>query len=258
MFDPIPQTPRYRLVAEALIARIEDGSLPAGKKLPPDRVLVESLGVSRATLREALIALEVMGHIETRFGAGAFVTEATPEQTPTEAPDAPLETAGMAHGPFETLEARRLIEGELAALAAEQTTPAQLDKLWDAVHRMETASRWDAQADEAFHATIAEAAGNAVLAGLAARFWGGRTQDPLWSFLEDSVEDANRRPALVAKHEAIIEALTEGDADAAREAMHRHLDSFAETLLDTLDSPSQESAEAIAYRRLQTGCRSTA
>lgn len=266
MFEPIPQTPRYRLVADALIARIEDGSLQVGKKLPPDRVLVDQLGVSRATLREALIALEVMGYLETRFGSGAYVADrqpgkrdAAPAPRTAKAKDTAAEAATQAapvpafsNGPFETLEARRLIEGELAALAAGQIMPPELDRLWDAVNRMETAAGWDAEADEIFHATLAKAAGNSVLAELAADFWRSRKNDPLWSVIDRAVEDTNNRPALVAEHQAIIEALTEGDPDAARAAMHRHLDSFAETLLNELEAPADGSPETVPHSRLKT------
>jgi DNA-binding FadR family transcriptional regulator len=259
MFDPIPQSPRYRLVADALAARIVDGSLPVGAKLPPDRVLVEQLGVSRATLREALIALEVMGFLETRFGSGAYVAR---KHSATARPPQTSETtrlgqhadpqSTLSHGPFETLEARRLIEGELTALAAEQVMPHHLDRLWQAVSQMESALDWDAEADQSFHRIIAEAAGNAVLAAFAARFWTERKDDPLWKSIETAVQDSNRRPALVAEHEAIIEALTEGDPAAARRAMHRHLDSFSETLLAQLDAPDGDSAEAAPHARLKS------
>ncbi|MDJ0993587.1 MAG: FadR/GntR family transcriptional regulator [Dinoroseobacter sp.] len=253
MFDPIPQAPRYRLVADALIAKIEDGTLPPGKKLPPDRVLVDQLGVSRATLREALIALEVMGYLETRFGSGAFVATEANQAPRKSLPKESLEAErDFSHGPFETLDARRIIEGELAALAAEQITPAQLDMLWDAANEMEIASRWNAEADQVFHATIAEAAGNGVLADFAARFWSDRVNDPLWSAIETAVEDTNRRPDLVAEHQRIIEALTAGDADLARLAMRRHLESFAQSLLAQWDKPLDDSSEITPHARLKS------
>lgn len=255
MFDPIPQAPRYRLVADALIKRIKDGSLPPGKKLPPDRVLVDQLGVSRATLREALIALEVMGFVETRFGAGAFVAEPqalAPKSEP--APEKPAKTVEkpLRYGPFETLDARRIIEGELAALAAEQITASQLDLLWDATNAMENAETWHAEADQSFHTTIAEAAGNGVLADFAARFWSDRVQDPLWTAIETAVEDSNRRPNLVAEHQRIIEALTAGDADLSRATMRQHLESFAHSLLAQWDAPEENSAEATPHARLKS------
>ncbi len=256
MFDPIPQAPRYRLVADALIARIEDGSLPAGQKLPPDRLLVEQLGVSRATLREALIALEVMGYLETRFGAGAFVASGkTSANALSQSEPAYRTSSVLSHGPFETLEARRVIEGELAALAAEQITPAQLDVLWEAVNQMETSAQWHSKADQTFHATIANAAGNGVLASFAAQFWTDRVNDPLWTAIDSAVEDTNLRPDLVAEHQAIIEALTEGDAQHARHAMHLHLESFAQSLLAQWDTPKDDSPDATPHARLRSALK---
>jgi DNA-binding FadR family transcriptional regulator len=258
MFEPIAQTPRYRLVAEAIAAKITEGSFPTGEKLPPDRVLVEELGVSRATLREALIALEVKGYIETRYGAGAYVLGAPEAEGVADADQqlATLVPVAPVPGPFEALEARRLIEGELAALAAQAITPVQLDTLWGSLQALETApSGWDAAADARFHDVIATAAGNAVLAHLAAQFWRDQTENPLWAAIQRAVDDSNTRPQLVAEHEAIIEALTEGDPEAARAAMHAHLDSFARTLLAQWDTPETGSAEAAPHARLRDSLR---
>lgn len=257
MFDPIAQTPRYRLVAEAIAGKITEGVFPTGEKLPPDRVLVEELGVSRATLREALIALEVKGYIETRFGSGAYVlgppgavAEDADQKLAAVVPVAPVP------GPFEALEARRLIEGELAALAAQAITPAQLDTLWGCLQALESAgSGWDAEADARFHEVIATAAGNTVLARLAAQFWRDQTENPLWTAIRSAVADSNLRPQLVAEHEAIIEALTEGAPEAARAAMHAHLDNFARTLLAQWDAPEEGSTEAAPHARLRDTLR---
>lgn len=259
MFDPIAQTPRYRLVADAIARKIVEGGFPAGEKLPPDRVLVEELGVSRATLREALIALEVKGLIETRFGAGAYVTSSPEDGAAPEDP-APQRTSVAAvpvTGPFEALEARRLVEGELAALAAQTITPAQLDTLWGCLQALESAeSGWDAEADARFHDVIAQAAGNAILGHLAAQFWHDQSENPLWAAIQTAVADSNTRPQLVAEHEAIIEALTEGDPEAARAAMQAHLDNFARTLLAQWDAPEAASAEAAPHARLRAALKS--
>lgn len=258
MFEPISQTPRYRLVAQAIADKITQGAFPVGEKLPPDRVLVDELGVSRATLREALIALEVKGYIETRYGSGAYVLGA-PETAPaatTSTDPAPALPGASAAGPFEALEARRLIEGELAALAAQAITPSALDALWGCLQALEVSGPdWDASADARFHEVIATAAGNAVLGGLAAQFWTEQQSNPLWAAIRSAVEDSNRRPQLVAEHEAIIEALTEGDPDAARAAMQAHLDSFTRALLAQWDVPGADSPDAAPHARLRAGLR---
>lgn len=241
MFEPISQTPRYKLAAQQIIDQIEAGALTEGQKMPTDRELVEALGVSRATVREAMIALEIMGYVETRFGSGAYVTR---PGRPVE-PSKPIASkTGPGLGPFELLEARRLIEAEVTALAAKSITPAQLDRLWDCTQLMESdgSANWNETADEDFHRTIAEAAGNAALTGILSEFWRQQRDLPMWQSIRARVDLANLRPSLAAEHQAIIDALTEGDPDAARDAMNVHLFSFSHALLDGWDNSESDDA----------------
>lgn len=233
MLEPVSQLPRYRLAADQIAARIDDGNLKPGDKMPTERELVETLGVSRATVREAIIALEIMGYVESRFSAGAFVRD---RNTATETPKPINPALDQTDGPFEMLEARRIIEGEIAALAAKRITPSQIDTLWRLTQAMEEhagQALWNEPADAEFHAAIAEAAGNAPLTRIAAGFWTQQREAPMWQAIGQNIDDANLRPRLVAEHEDIIAAMTEGEADEARKAMHAHLDSFAKTLLES-------------------------
>src|SRR5437868_13875859 len=107
----------YRQIADQLRALIERGEFAVGSRLPPERDLAVQLGVSRPSVREALIALEIQGLVEVRVGAGIFVAQA--ERPPT----VPINEG---QGPFELLRARWLIEGEIAALAAREATKADL------------------------------------------------------------------------------------------------------------------------------------
>ena len=233
MLKPVSQLPRYRLAADQIAAQIEDGSLKPGDKMPTERELVETLGVSRATVREAIIALEIMGYVESRFSAGVFVKDrGSMEETAEPVKMAPEHD----DGPFEMLEARRIIEGEIAALAAKSIRPSQIDALWRFTQAMEEhagQALWNEDADAGFHAAIADAAGNAPLARIAAEFWRQQREAPMWQAIGQNIDDANLRPKLVTEHEDIIASLTEGDAEKARKAMHAHLDSFAEALLDS-------------------------
>ena len=232
MLKPVSQLPRYRLVADQIAAQIDDGRLKPGDKMPTERQLVEALGVSRATVREAIIALEIMGYVESRFSAGVFIRDRkpVPEPIPTVPP-----VLDQADGPFEMLEARRVIEGEIAALAAERITPPQIDTLWRLTQAMDEyagQAQWNEPADAEFHAAIAEAAGNSTLTRIATDFWTQQRETPLWQAIGHNIDHANLRPKFVAEHEDIIAALTEGEPDEARKAMHTHLESFAKTLLD--------------------------
>src|SRR5512141_848960 len=107
----------YRQIADQIAALIEKGEYGAGERLPPERDLAKQLGVSRPSVREALIALEVEGYVEVRVGSGVYVLGAPPERGSPLAADS---------GPFELIRARWIIEAECAALAAKNATRAQM------------------------------------------------------------------------------------------------------------------------------------
>jgi DNA-binding FadR family transcriptional regulator len=108
-FEPIEPRRLFRRIAEQLAAMIARGDLPPGSRLPGERDLAMRLNVSRPSLREALIALELEGLVEVRGGSGVYVRAPAPKP-PGAAADAP--------GPFDVLEARAVVEPECAALAA--------------------------------------------------------------------------------------------------------------------------------------------
>src|SRR5262245_27732006 len=118
----------YRQIADQIAALIEKGEYSAGGRLPPERDLAKQLGVSRPSVREALIALEVEGYVEVRVGSGVYVHRARPAGR---AAALPSET-----GPFELIRARSLIEGECAALAAREATKAQVRAMEEALEAM--------------------------------------------------------------------------------------------------------------------------
>src|SRR5213075_491236 len=101
----------YRQIADQIAALIERGEYGMGQRLPPERDLAKQLGVSRPSVREALIALEVEGFVEVRVGSGVYVTGARPAGSAAGA------SAAADSGPFELIKARWMIEGECAALA---------------------------------------------------------------------------------------------------------------------------------------------
>lgn len=132
----------YQQVAESIAGSITAGQYTIGQRLPAERDLATEFGVSRATVREAIIALEIEGLVDVKVGSGVYVT-AVPR---TEGVPLPMDV-----GPFELIEARLLIEGEVAALAARQATAEDLERLESALRAME---RGVAEGD----ATAAEAA----------------------------------------------------------------------------------------------------
>src|SRR4051812_17650638 len=101
----------YRQIADQIAGLIERGEYGTGERLPPERDLAKQLGVSRPSVREALIALEVEGYVEVRIGSGVYVLE-------RRAAPAKARMLSQDSGPFELIQARWLIEAECAALAA--------------------------------------------------------------------------------------------------------------------------------------------
>src|SRR6202171_3723330 len=169
----------YRQIADQIAALIEKGEYGSGQRLPPERDPAKQLGVSRPSVREALIALEVEGYVEVRVGSGVYVLG--PRTAAAAAATLPADS-----GPFELIRARWLIEGECAALAAKSATKAQLRAMDAALGQMERERAKGVMplgADRLFHLRIAEASGNSALALVVKTLWDQR-QGPLFLRLE--------------------------------------------------------------------------
>jgi GntR family transcriptional regulator, uxu operon transcriptional repressor len=206
----------YRRIADQIAALIDRGEYPAGARLPAERELARELGVSRTSVREAIISLEIAGKVEVRVGNGIFVRPHA-AGLPREDDDGP--------GPFELLAARRMIEGEIAAAAAKLAKRPDLKALRAMLDEMRDAdddfARRDT-ADREFHLRIAEITRNGALAHVVAALWEQRRGE-LWTRIEKHFHTPELRARTIEDHAAIVDALEEGDPDAARAAMQRHL-----------------------------------
>jgi DNA-binding FadR family transcriptional regulator len=205
----------YRQIADQLRLLIEAGEFPAGARLPPERDLALKLGVSRPSVREALIALEVEGWVEVRMGSGVYV------QSPG---GAPLDSL-TAESPLETIRARRTIESELAAQAALNPVPTLVEGLREAVDTMEDEARAGSvpiRGDRLFHLRVAEMANNAVLVRVVGELFDER-HNPLSVKLGDYFENADSWAVAITEHRRVIDAIAAGDEQGARAAMHQHL-----------------------------------
>lgn len=207
----------YRQIAGQIATLIDSGEFPAGSRLPAERELATLLGVSRTSVREAIISLEIAGRVEVRVGSGIFVAAPGAAQIAGLADDGP--------SPFELLAARRLVEGEIAALAAKSARKADIAELRATVARMreetDNFARRDA-ADREFHVRLAAITRNGSLALVVEGLWQQR-RGKLWSRIEAYFHTMKIREATLVDHAAIIDAIEAGDADGARAAMHRHL-----------------------------------
>jgi DNA-binding FadR family transcriptional regulator len=210
----------YRQIADQIRALIRAKEFPPGSRLPPERDLARQLGVSRPSVREALIALEVEGLVEVRIGSGIYVLGSRADGAA-----AAEVTAGS--GPFELLRARRIIEGECAALAARAARKPQLAAMAEALEQMrqikDVERRSPLGADRLFHLRVAEATGNGALVAVVKMLWEERTS-PLFTRLEHHYDTLEAWDSALAEHRLVLAALSRRDAEGARAAMQRHLD----------------------------------
>lgn len=219
----VPTTPPvrrfYRQVADQLRDLIDRGNYGPGSRLPPERDIAVQLKVSRTTVREALIALELGGLIEVRGGSGVYVL-ASPRAQPLV-----VEANDGGPGPFELLQARRLLEGEIAAVAAEMIDDAGLTHLEETIRLLEQGGHSPPEReafDRQFHVALAEITRNSALIQTVRLYWDMR-RGPMWSRIVDHFHTPALLSAVVADHRAILAALREHSPAAARRSMHRHL-----------------------------------
>jgi DNA-binding FadR family transcriptional regulator len=206
----------YQQVADQLRALIEDGEFVIGDRLPSERDLAEQLGISRPTVREALIALEVEGRIRIRVGSGIFV--APPRKSRPRAPDA-------IEGPFELLRARAFIEGALVQEAAALATTADIALLDALLAQMEGgihASEETIALDRDFHCAIVGILGNAVLVRFVGELFDQRI-NPYFERLSSYFENNHTWGEAQDEHRAVRDAIAAKDGEAAKAAMRHHL-----------------------------------
>ena len=208
----------YRHIADQLMHMIRNGDYPPGARLPAERDLAVEFGVSRPSVREALIALEVEGVVEVRGGAGVFVLQ---ERNTRITALAPLP------GPFDLIRARWIVESESAFLAATHATPEQLAGMKQALAVMRASPLQNAatlEADQRFHLHIAEASANSALVMLTRQLWDAR-RGPLYLQLESHFSNQETWREAVDEHAEILDAIATRDGRAARAAMRRHMKS---------------------------------
>ncbi len=223
-------TPRrlYQEIALQIRAHIESGEFPVGARLPSERELAGQLRVSRPSVREALIALEVEGLVEVRSGAGVFVCE----------PKRPFPYyASSSEGPLEIMRARIAIEGETASMAARHMRDADIKELERILETMDPDLPSQGSylpADRAFHLYIAEKAGNSVLIRIVAELFDAR-HSPLSLQFGKHFENATTRMQAVGEHKVIVQALASRNPVSAKRAMQRHLTKAHNRLTKQID-----------------------
>ena len=217
-------------IVEAIEASINTGEYVPGSRLPPERELAEKFDVSRPTIREAIIALEVREKIEVKTGSGVYVLHSVNNGNNKEKVNA-----------FELTQARALVEGEIAALAANTITEEELVELNKTLIMMENKSYVE-EADQMFHNIIANSTRNGALIKSFENLWALRASSTKIIDDYDSVCSKDNKKTL-DEHTAIYKALAEADASEARLAMHRHFNRLINVLFDTVEAQSLEEVK---------------
>jgi DNA-binding FadR family transcriptional regulator len=201
------------LIEEAVAA----GRLGTGSKIPTERALSDTLQVSRTAVRAALAELEREGRITRHVGRGTFLAELEGD------PSLPSGTA-LQTSPAEIMATRLVLEPEVAALAARHATQADIEHLGHCLRRGDASSTYEEFEawDSALHRAIAAAAHNGLLLRLFDTMNAARDL-PVWGSIKRRSASPERRRGYERSHGEIVSALTERDADAARERMRAHL-----------------------------------
>jgi GntR family transcriptional regulator, transcriptional repressor for pyruvate dehydrogenase complex len=242
-------TPVFIQIAEQLIRAITIGELPIDSRLPSEIVLAEQFGVSRASVREALSSLQFSGYVESRRGAGTVVCATVPRGAEVLGEGGLKEPGDL----VDLLEARLAVEAEAAAATAADPIPEALREVHDLLEGMElTVGRTEIEVrtDLALHLAIARTCRNRFLAQ-ASEHLITRSEGPLWRQIRNQTWAEGQLPRTwVGQHEAIVNAITDGDSVAAAQAVRTHLLSVLTNVMsfDVLTPAALSKARQIRTR----------
>lgn len=233
MKSDTPSPRPYQAVGAMILDLIVKTPYNPGERLPPEREIAEMLDVTRTVVREALIMLEINGLVEVRRGAGIYVLD--------KAGETGMESEGACHsndaGPFELLQARQLLESNIAEFAALQATREDISKMRQALlleerELVSTTPGSTESGDMQFHLAIAEATHNSMLVELFRQSWEWRENNSMWIQLHCHLNDTRYRKEWLVDHKQILAALIKKDARAAKLAMWQHLENVKQRLLE--------------------------
>ncbi|MDF4893320.1 FadR/GntR family transcriptional regulator [Vibrio parahaemolyticus] len=213
----------YIKIAKDVLEQIKRGLISVGDRIPPERKLSDDLGVSRTVIREAMVYLELMGVAEIRKGSGVYIINQEPLHFPNDLPDIT---------PYEVTEARRVLESQLAAIAAEKASEKIIGELEECVVLMENAKRFSrpelrrnasVDADMQFHVLIAQCCENPMLIKFHSELMQKHMGGEMWDRLNYMADEPAERGIWTDDHRKILEAIKKRDSKAAYEAMENHL-----------------------------------
>ncbi|MCE8019487.1 FCD domain-containing protein [Halomonas sp. MCCC 1A11036] len=222
---------RYQELAEELKLIIRKKGYQVGDRILTERQISETLNVGRSAAREAILMLEIEGLVEVKKGSGTYLIS-----DELSAPK-PLETADDV-GPFELLQARQVVESNVAGLAALSVTKSDILRMRQALEMERKGieeQNNDYSSDELFHRLIAEATQNSVLVDTVSELWKTRDRSLMWARLHERIFDTDYRKQWLRDHQEILSALQLKDSEGARRAMWQHLENVRDTLMELSD-----------------------
>ncbi len=221
--QPLTRPRLYEQVAEQITTWVAENGLKPGDKLMPERELATRLGVSRATVSQALVALEVIGFVAVRHGDGAVLTDASGAPKVL---DALREHAKRLP---DIIDARDALETKIASLAAARRTDEDLAAIDEALVVMEAdidAGGRGVTGDELFHAAVTAAAHSELLATMM-----GEISELILETRIESLGQPGRPRDSLAAHRRILDAIRAGDPAAAAIAMHSHVEMVSDVAI---------------------------
>ncbi len=241
--EPTETRRLYQQLAATLKERIEGGVYPVGEKLPAERLISEEMNVSRTVVREAIIMLEVEGYVEVRKGSGIHVM--SNQQKHLVMTDSSLEFGEA--GPFELLQARQLIESNIAEFAATQVTKQDIIRLMEIQEQARQEDRFrDSEWDLKFHVQVAQSTQNSAMASIVEKMWSQRRQNPYWRKLHEHI-DAKSIESWCEDHDEILKALIRRDPHAAKLAMWQHLENTKQMLFRATSDDFEFNVDRYLY-----------
>jgi GntR family transcriptional repressor for pyruvate dehydrogenase complex len=228
---PVAKPRLYEQVVGRLREYVTSGGLHAGDRLPAERELADRLGVSRTSVRQAIVALEVQGLIEVRHGDGTYLLRDRLEAEPLQAMIQRKRL--LPH----VLDARDAVETKLAELAAARRQEPDLRALDEAIAAMRVAvdaGELGSAGNQQFHEAVTAAARSPLLAEFMASIG-----DAVAESRNESLRQPGRPPQSLRQHEEIAAAIRAGNPAAAAAAMHRHMENVGRVKL--LDWPAEDA-----------------
>jgi GntR family transcriptional repressor for pyruvate dehydrogenase complex len=239
IFKEVKTEKVYIRVVKQIEELIENGKLKPGDRLPPEKILAKKLGVSRPSIREAIVALEILGFVETRGGRGNFVKDVVNASVL----DQGFRNLEEEESPFELLQARKIIEGEIAGYAARMAEEEDLrrirqslDNMRNMAHEPSNPEKFDqhVKLDLEFHLSIARATHNAVLLRMVTQLFESLKEDLWTSFKKKSWGIPGILQRYFKEHEQIFSAIEAQQSYQARKSMHKHLTGVQKDLFGKL------------------------